>query len=384
MAFVRDRWTDQNPDGPDARPRRVHNARWGRGKRWQAVWGDATGRQCLKACSAKDEAEKIIRDRDGKKAAARPVPLDEWVHQWEKSQLHWSAGTADNAHRAIERTILPSFKGATVQSLTRQTVQDAVADWSRRWAPTTIAVRWAYIAAPMAQAVRDGLIDRSPCDDVRLPAVGPGKLHVLTRDQVLVVAGRMPRRDRATVLLGAATGVRPAELWGITWDRVDGGVITVDRQLRRRCGATPAWGPVKTPRSNRRVTVGPAVVKMLTAHREAFGVGPGGLLWRSASGGCPSDSTLAREWGRAVDGMGLWARSGFHDLRHFHASALIAAGMSPRAVADRLGHADVSVTLNVYAHLWPSDEGRMAAVGDEIADSLSGRTVSRHQGNGAG
>ena len=48
----------------------------------------------------------------------------------------------------------------------------------------------------------------------------------------------------------------------------------------------------------------------------------------------------------------------FHDLRHSYASALIAAGVSVRAVASALGHADPGMTLRVYSHLWPSDEDR--------------------------
>lgn len=373
MPYIRDRWTDANPDGPSARPRRVHNARWGKGRRWQAIWTDSAGRRTAKACTSKDEAEKVLRDRDGRMAPHGPVAVADWIRRWEASQLQWSAGTADNAHRAIEVTILPSLAGETVQSLTRQRVQDAVNGWAQQWDATTIHVRWAYLATPMRQAVRDGLIERSPCEDVRLPPAGPGKLRVLTDGQVQTIASRVSARYRAMVLLGAATGMRPAELWGITWDRIGGGIITVDRQLKRRCGATPQWGPLKTTRSDRRLSVGPATLAMLKAHRERFGDGPGGLLWPSATGRCPSDSTMAKEWHRATDGMDLWPRSGPHDLRHFHASALIAAGLSPRAVADRLGHADVGVTLNVYAHLWPADDERMAAVGDAIAGAGSDR-----------
>ncbi|WP_225855253.1 tyrosine-type recombinase/integrase [Micromonospora noduli] len=47
-----------------------------------------------------------------------------------------------------------------------------------------------------------------------------------------------------------------------------------------------------------------------------------------------------------------------HDLRHVYASALIRAGLNPKVVAARLGHADASMTLRVYAHLWPDDEDR--------------------------
>jgi integrase len=49
----------------------------------------------------------------------------------------------------------------------------------------------------------------------------------------------------------------------------------------------------------------------------------------------------------------------FHDLRHHYASVLIAAGCSVVAVQRALGHANASETLDVYSHLFPSDEDRI-------------------------
>jgi integrase len=54
-----------------------------------------------------------------------------------------------------------------------------------------------------------------------------------------------------------------------------------------------------------------------------------------------------------------------HDLRHFFASLLIRAGLSPKVVAKLLGHADASMTLRVYAHLWPDDEDRSRQAVDD-------------------
>jgi integrase len=57
-----------------------------------------------------------------------------------------------------------------------------------------------------------------------------------------------------------------------------------------------------------------------------------------------------------------------HDLRHFYASALVRAGLNPKVVAERLGHANAAMTLNVYAHLWPDDEDRSRQAVDEALD----------------
>ena len=52
-------------------------------------------------------------------------------------------------------------------------------------------------------------------------------------------------------------------------------------------------------------------------------------------------------------------------LSHFHASPLIADGLAPRTVADRLGHEDLAETLRTYAHLWPTDEDRAVAATEQ-------------------
>jgi integrase len=50
----------------------------------------------------------------------------------------------------------------------------------------------------------------------------------------------------------------------------------------------------------------------------------------------------------------------FHDLRHTHATGLLARGHSLKAVSQRLGHASVELTLRVYAHVLPTDDGVLA------------------------
>lgn len=380
MGFVRDRWTDRNPElerDPAASPRRVHNGRWGRGRRWQAVWRDAAGRQQMQACTSKDEATALVREREGHTAPTRPVPLDEWVHGWAEGQLHWSAGTRDSAMSAIDGMILPSLPGETVQSLTRATVQAAVAVWAQHFQPSTIHARWGWLSGPMGQAVQDGLIDRNPCAGVRLPARVEGVTWFPSTAQVLAVRDAMTPRLATMVTVAAGTGMRSAELRGLTWDRISGRTITVDRQLLREAGP-PSWGPVKNRRP-RTVAIGDAVAEALAEQRERWGEGQAGLVWhsRTRAHGKVQPAQAGEAWRNATVGMDFPARTGWHCLRHFQASLLIHAGMSPRAVADRLGHADVAETLRTYSHLWPSDDAMSAAVFDDALAAAGGKAVSR-------
>ncbi len=103
-------------------------------------------------------------------------------------------------------------------------------------------------------------------------------------------------------------------------------------------------------------------------HDEAGGV-PEDLLAEDGgvivhTDGRPVD---AARWGHymraARKHAGVSDRVSFHDLRHFFASALIAAGCTVKQVKAALGHESANVTLDVYGHLWPGDEDR---VGDAI------------------
>lgn len=58
-----------------------------------------------------------------------------------------------------------------------------------------------------------------------------------------------------------------------------------------------------------------------------------------------------------------------HDLRHSHASLLINMGMQPIVIADRLGHADIQITLNTYSHLYPT---KQKEVSDRLNDLFNG------------
>jgi integrase len=70
------------------------------------------------------------------------------------------------------------------------------------------------------------------------------------------------------------------------------------------------------------------------------------------------DARVAAEQGREPDPIPAALR--FHDMRHSHASNLIADGHSIKAVSRRLGHADITITLKVYAHLMPNDDEKLA------------------------
>lgn len=367
MGHVVDRWTVPGPSG-----RRIKGPRHGRGKRWLARWVEPDGRERSRACSSKDEAEACLSAvdvdiRGGNYIRQSRLTFREYSDAWLSRQVHQSEGTARVARSRLELYAYPAFGSKPLQSVTRADVQDLVVAAAKTLGPGTVRLVHVYVKAVFAAAVEDRLIPVSPCRRINLPQVERELVAPLTVEQVHHIAAGVPAHLEGMVWLAAGTGLRPGELRGLTTDRLMGERVRVDRQLTdaTRAGRV-VWGPLKTPASYRSVTLASSTAKRLLQHMERFPPGPEGLVFTSARRAPVRRSQLTYAWARGSEGLGLPERSGWHDLRHHHASLLIAAGLSPRAVADRLGHADPSETLRTYAHLWPSDQGRIL---DAIEDA---------------
>ena len=61
---------------------------------------------------------------------------------------------------------------------------------------------------------------------------------------------------------------------------------------------------------------------------------------------------ITHEWGRLINATAL-PRVRFHDLRHAHATHLLASGVHPKVASERLGHSKVGITLDLYSHVMP-------------------------------
>src|SRR5438270_9590921 len=88
--------------------------------------------------------------------------------------------------------------------------------------------------------------------------------------------------------------------------------------------------------------------------------------------------SISHPWQAAVKAACLPSGTGFHELRHFYASVLIAVNLSPKVIQARLGHATIGETMDTYGHLFPDSEdlGR-GAVDDALARALAEQERNR-------
>lgn len=365
MGHVQDRWTEPGPNG-----RKVRSARWGRGLRWRARWIEG-GRERSQAFPSRDAAEyHLAQLATGTRTARDGLTVEQFCALWLAGQVHYADQTRRTVSARMSRMVLPDLGGVPLADVSRADVQRLVLEWSQRWQPATVRQGYSFLATMFAAAVRDGYVQATPCAAVNLPRQSKPRLVPLTAAQVGEIAGRILPWYRTMVIVGAATGLRGGELRGLTWDRVGASDLLIDRQLVEDEHGRLMFAAPKSAAGSRRITIGRVAAEALAEQAARYPSSE--FVWTTRQRGPVDRNAAALAWKAATRGMPLRNRSGWHDLRHHHASVLIAAGESPAAVAERLGHADPAETLRTYAHLWPADHARMAAVADAALAAVTG------------
>ncbi|MFF5791085.1 tyrosine-type recombinase/integrase [Paeniglutamicibacter sp. NPDC012692] len=354
--------------------RKTRSKRYGIGKRWQAVWTDGHGHEEKKSFELKDAAKAWIDNKTASnlrdpRGIKPDIPFLAYYEEWRANQIHQRANSLSTLDSHVKNWILPAFKDRTIQKIGRQEVQGAVTWWDAKGnAASTVALMYTYLRGIMSDAVFDKRIAETPCVRIRLPEQVRATVQPMTLDQIQAMHRQMRGPWRDGLMLAAASGLRPGEWRGLTVDSVDLqlGLLRITHQVATHAVSAPKLGPLKTPFSYREIGIGPEAVEILRPLVEAPGVL--GLLFHDG-GTILTAARAAREWSR-VRKVLPWMGSGWHQVRHFHASRLIAGGASPVAVAHRLGHKDATETLRTYSHLWPDDDAKMAAMSD-VGDLLS-------------
>lgn len=197
-----------------------------------------------------------------------------------------------------------------------------------------------------AVAKRDYL-EINPCKKSTPPSEPRHKVKAPDTDVVQRIIDASPRRWSLMWRTAAITGMRRGELCGLRWDDINAFTNTIT--VRRSATRGGQVGETKTHR-DRPIPVSPDLIERLTV----LGPAPGRYVFGENvnSGPCSPDSatkafaTITRRL--KIEGVTL------HTLRHFAATQMIAGGVDVKTTSERLGHADVGITLRTYTDVVPA------------------------------
>lgn len=368
MARAKDQWTKvERVDGKtvldeSGKPKRIRNERWGKGLRWLGVWIGPDGREKTHAFATKREAQDYAQAQetdlsrgqylDGKSGM---IKLKDYVEDtWLPAQLHLRDNSGETYQSHLKNHITPAFGEWYIAKIDKPGVEKFVISLKGKGlAPSTIETIFSVLRA-ILEAVTDGkLISANPCRKVKLPEKVARVVEPLPVASVLALAEAITPRYRLLVLVAAMAGLREGEAFGLTAAKVDFLRRRIHVHLQVQKGKlTPQ---LKSKTSKRTIPADDRLLREITAHMQTWAPGPDGVIVTNRVRKLIGRSSFGTCWQKAVKAAGLPKGTRFHDLRHFHASAQIRAGVNPKALQVRMGHASITETMDTYGHLFPDD-----------------------------
>ncbi len=287
--------------------------------------------------------------------------------------------TANRYRWMIDHNITPRIGAIRLDALGPADLDacysDLITNGGRRrqgLAPKTVLEIHRVISNALDLAVDRQLIDTNPARRARPPRpTSRSTVPAIWDAQQLsyfLQAARGLRLYPALHLV-AHTGMRRGEVAGLNWGdlHVTNSSVSIARTRQATMGRT-VESPVKTRTSRRRIDLDTNTMRVLEHwHRRLISEGaiiePSTPMYLNTNHRTPSPETFSQLFTRTTSTCGL-PRIRFHDLRHTHASLLVAAGVPIKVVSERLGHAHPGFTMHTYQHLLP---GMGAAAATEFA-----------------
>jgi integrase len=263
----------------------------------------------------------------------------------------------------IGGTPLSQLQPSQVQALYTRLEQDGVS-------ASTRGHTHAVLRRALAQALKWDYVVRNVCDAVTKPRIARKAVHALSVSEVArFLLAAVADRYYALWVLAIVTGMRLGELLGLDWRDVDlkEGAITV-RHTLIEVSNKRVLGETKTSKGRRRIELPAMAVTALREHRERMFAEGHANLWVfcDLKGGTIRQANIrTRNFRRILVAANL-PHMPIHDLRHTSATLLLGQGVHPKIVQERLGHSQISMTLDTYSHVLPSMQKAAAATLDEL------------------
>lgn len=348
-------------------------------------WATATVRGSRK--DAERELTRRLRTVDtGEHVDPQRMTVADWLNLWLAStKIEVSPKSHERYAEIVRCYLVPGIGGLALQRLTPSDIQRAYNSFTRKPSPRTRRHIHRILKSALTRAVEQQALARNPADVVkRLPKVERKPIAALSVEQ----SQRLLSAIRHTttywpVMLALATRLRRGELLALRWRNVDlaHGTIRVVESLEQ----TKAGLRFKSTKSEkgRGVALPSFAIAELRRHKQAqaeallgLGVRQSGdtLVCGRIDGQPKQPASLTHEFTYLVGRIGRdFPRIRFHDLRHSHATQLLASGVHPKIVQEQLGHSTIAVTMDIYSHVTPGMQSEAVAkldlaFGDHFGD----------------
>ncbi|MFN3506238.1 MAG: tyrosine-type recombinase/integrase [Allorhizobium sp.] len=342
-----------------------------RRRKWHTFHG--TKREAQTEC-----ARLITELKGGMYIEPSKVTLREYFIRWlEHEKAHVSPGThhryesllLTNVASVIGSVFLTKIDASKLDQAWAKLLASGRRDGTGGLSPRTVHHCRRVMLTAMDQAVKWKLIPHNPVALTRPPKVQRPKMSTYTVEETArLFAALRGTRMFIPALLAVLCGLRRGEILALRWENIDlkAGTISVQESLEQ----VKTEVRFKEPKSGiaRQLSISSTVIEELKKHRASqaeeqlkLGIRPDkkSFVVAQVDGKLLKPVSLTHEWTRLINKTGL-PKIRFHDLRHTHATQMLASGVHPKIASERLGHSTIAITMDLYSHVMPDMQASAA------------------------
>ena len=341
------------------------------------------GKRVSKYFKTRREAQQWLDEtrsqmRNGLSLAGASASMSEFFEHWlETVKSSLRPNTHAQYSQIVHQHILPLLGKVRLKDLRPDMIQTLYNEkLSSGVSARTVQLIHAVLHRSLNQALKWGLIGRNPADAVVRPKARRAEMKVLDDVQVrtLLLAAKGSRFE-ALLQVAVTTGLREGEILGLKWSDLDWTTrrLQIQRQVQRQKGKGNVFSEPKTAAGRRSVVLGSGTIEKLREHYQKQQVErqiagdrwqENDLIFPSVIGTPQDHRNVLKSFKEILEQAGLPIIR-FHDLRHTAATLMLQQDVHPKVVQERLGHSEISLTLNTYSHVLPDMQ-------EEAAEALEG------------
>ncbi|MCQ6275796.1 site-specific integrase [Bacillus sp. V3B] len=307
----------------------------------------------------------------------------EWLEKYANDAL--TPDTRQNYINILQKRIIPKYghmKLADIKTIHIVNFMNDLTKDDRRLdgkegklSPSSIANCYRAFNNVLSRAAEWKMIKENPASSVKPPKIKVKKSDVYSKEELNELFTKLesyPFHWRVLVLLATSTGAREGEIAALEWKHIDDkkGTVLIEQSLTEVIGEGVKLKSTKNERN--RVVSLPAplldMLKTLKAKRNAEKLAIADIwewkdhyfIFSNELGKPIRPDSISQWWARFIKKNNL-KKIRFHDLRHTSATLLINEGVHAKVISERLGHADISTTMNIYGHVLAEADQTAAA-----------------------
>ena len=277
--------------------------------------------------------------------------IQSWLYDTHKYEVQVSSFEVDETMVRVH--LIPFFQSTPLAKIATYDIDRLYAQkLNDGLANATVKKIHNLLSKALQKAVKWGLIKSNPAKDASPPSIHKKRKQIWTVEEAKTFL-EVCEQENGLIpfLLAIFTGMRRGEILALRWKNIDleKGVIHVEESLARTKANGLFVKTVKTSHSERDVYLSASLRETLTEYRQQQKPNELGLVVASKAGGYLEPRNLLRKF-QSLTKKANVPKIQFHNLRHTHATILMRMGENPKVVSERLGHARVGITLDIYSH----------------------------------